>query len=126
VIGLYGGSFDPPHLGHVSVAREAKERFGLERIVILVSADPGHKRVVTPGEARLELACAAFPGDEVVLDDHARTGWSTPSASSSSRSSRFRSPPGSSGGGSTPPACRPRWRSSSPARAFTGPRTRVH
>jgi nicotinate-nucleotide adenylyltransferase len=73
VIGLYGGSFDPPHLGHVSVACEAKERFGLERIVILVSADPGHKRVVTPAEARLELARAAFPGDEVVLDDHART-----------------------------------------------------
>jgi nicotinate-nucleotide adenylyltransferase len=73
VIGLYGGSFDPPHLGHVAVAREAKDRFGLEKLVILVSADPGHKRVETPAEARLALARAAFPDDEVVLDEHART-----------------------------------------------------
>lgn len=73
MIGLYGGSFDPPHLGHVAVAREAKERFGLERLVILVSADPGHKRVETPAEARLALARAAFPGEEVLLDEHART-----------------------------------------------------
>jgi nicotinate-nucleotide adenylyltransferase len=73
VIGLYGGSFDPPHLGHVAVAREAKDRFGLEKLVILVSADPGHKRVDTPAEARLALARAAFPDDEVVLDEHART-----------------------------------------------------
>jgi nicotinate-nucleotide adenylyltransferase len=73
VIGLYGGSFDPPHLGHVAVARAAKEHFGLERLVVLVSADPGHKRVETPPEVRLELARAAFPDDEVVLDEHPRT-----------------------------------------------------
>jgi nicotinate-nucleotide adenylyltransferase len=73
VIGLFGGSFDPPHLGHVAVAHAAKERFGLERLVILVSADPGHKRVETQAEARLELARAAFPDDEVLRDEHART-----------------------------------------------------
>ena len=73
MIGLYGGSFDPPHLGHVEVAREAKARFGLEKLVVLVSGDPGHKRVETPAEARLALARAAFPDDEVVLDEHART-----------------------------------------------------
>jgi nicotinate-nucleotide adenylyltransferase len=73
VIGLYGGSFDPPHLGHVEVARTAKERFGLERLVVLVSAAPGHKRVNTPAPVRLQLALAAFPDDEVVLDEHART-----------------------------------------------------
>ena len=38
-----------------------------------MAADPGHKAVVTPAEARLELARAAFPGERVVLDDHART-----------------------------------------------------
>ena len=73
MIGLYGGAFDPPHLGHVALAREAKQRFGLERVVILVSADPGHKRVETPAEVRLRLARAAFPDDDVVLDEHART-----------------------------------------------------
>jgi len=34
---LYGGAFDPPHLGHVAVADAARERFGVERLVILVS-----------------------------------------------------------------------------------------
>ena len=72
-IGLFGGAFDPPHRGHVELARRAKEVLGLDRLVVLVSADPGHKRVLTPASVRLELARAAFPGDEVVLDGHART-----------------------------------------------------
>src|SRR6185437_3687217 len=73
MIGLYGGSFDPPHRGHVELARRAKEELGLDRLVVLVSADPGHKHVATPADVRLRLARAAFPGDEVVLDEHART-----------------------------------------------------
>jgi nicotinate-nucleotide adenylyltransferase len=72
-LGLYGGAFDPPHRGHVELVRRAKEAFGLERVVVLVVADPGHKRVYTPAAARLRLARAAFPGDDVVLDDHPRT-----------------------------------------------------
>lgn len=73
MIGLFGGSFDPPHRGHVELARRAKDELGLERLVVLVSANPGHKHVDTPAAARLALAQAAFPGDEVVLDEHART-----------------------------------------------------
>ena len=72
-VGLYGGSFDPPHRGHVELARRAKEELGLDRLVVLVSADPGHKHVDTPADVRLRLAGAAFPNDEVVLDEHART-----------------------------------------------------
>ena len=72
-LGLYGGSFDPPHRGHVELARRAKEELGLERLLVLVSADPGHKHVETPAEARLELVRAAFPEDDVQLDTHART-----------------------------------------------------
>lgn len=72
-LGLLGGAFDPPHDGHVALAREGKRRFGLERLVVLVNADPGHKAVATPVEARLALARAAFPDDEVVVDEHART-----------------------------------------------------
>jgi nicotinate-nucleotide adenylyltransferase len=73
VIGLFGGSFDPPHNGHVELVRAAKERFGLEPLTVLVSASPGHKRVTTPAAVRLEMARAAFPDDEVVLDEHERT-----------------------------------------------------
>ena len=71
--GLYGGAFDPPHRGHVELARRGKEVFGIPRLLVLVAAAPGHKRVTTPPEVRLELARAAFPDEEVVLDDHART-----------------------------------------------------
>ncbi|HLK45731.1 MAG TPA: adenylyltransferase/cytidyltransferase family protein, partial [Acidimicrobiales bacterium] len=72
-IGLYGGAFDPPHRGHVALARRAKSELGLERLLVLVSARPGHKSVETPAALRLELARAAFPGDDVELDEHART-----------------------------------------------------
>jgi nicotinate-nucleotide adenylyltransferase len=72
-VGLYGGAFDPPHNGHVAVAQAAKEHFGLPRLVVLVAAAPGHKHVYAPAERRLELAQAAFPDDDVRLDDHART-----------------------------------------------------
>jgi nicotinate-nucleotide adenylyltransferase len=73
MVGLFGGSFDPPHCGHVELARCAKEQLGLARLVVLVSADPAHKRVDTPAEVRLRLARVAFPDDEVLLDEHART-----------------------------------------------------
>jgi nicotinate-nucleotide adenylyltransferase len=73
VIGLFGGTFDPPHRGHVELARAAKEELGLERLVVLVSADPGHKRVETPADVRLRLARAAFPDDDVIVDEQART-----------------------------------------------------
>jgi nicotinate-nucleotide adenylyltransferase len=72
-LGLYGGAFDPPHRGHVELARVAKQALGLERLLVLVAADPGHKHVETPADARLALARAAFPHDEVLLDEHART-----------------------------------------------------
>jgi nicotinate-nucleotide adenylyltransferase len=72
-VALYGGAFDPPHRGHVELARRAKEEFGIPRLHVLVARDPGHKRVTTPAETRLALAKAAFPDEEVVLDDHART-----------------------------------------------------
>jgi len=73
VIGLFGGAFDPPHRGHVELARRAKEELGLGKLLVLVSARPGHKDVATPANLRLRLAQVAFPDDDVVLDDHART-----------------------------------------------------
>jgi nicotinate-nucleotide adenylyltransferase len=72
-VGLFGGAFDPPHLGHVAVAEAAKRTFGLPRLLVLVAAAPAHKGVEAPAEERLELARAAFPGEEVRLDPHART-----------------------------------------------------
>jgi cytidyltransferase-related domain len=70
---LYGGAFDPPHLGHVAVADAARKRFGVERLVVLVSERPGHRAVHASAEDRLALAHAAFPNDDVRLDPYPRT-----------------------------------------------------
>jgi nicotinate-nucleotide adenylyltransferase len=70
---LYGGAFDPPHLGHVAVADAARKRFGVERLVVLVSERPAHRTVHAPAVDRLALAKAAFRGDDVRLDPYPRT-----------------------------------------------------
>jgi nicotinate-nucleotide adenylyltransferase len=69
---LLGGTFNPPHNGHVALARTAEERFG-DEVVVLVAARPGHKEVLLDADTRLELARAAFPDHEVELDPHERT-----------------------------------------------------
>lgn len=70
---LYGGAFDPPHLGHVAVADAARARFGVERLVVLVGARPAHRAVYASVEDRSALARAAFPLDDVRLDPYPRT-----------------------------------------------------
>jgi nicotinate-nucleotide adenylyltransferase len=73
VTGLFGSVFDPPHVGHLALLRRARERFDLDRVVVLVVADPGHKQVETDASVRLGLARLAFPSEEVELDPHPRT-----------------------------------------------------
>jgi nicotinate-nucleotide adenylyltransferase len=75
VTGVLGGIFDPPHNGHVALARAALEQLPIERLVVLVAANPGHRRVFASAEDRLRLAQAAFEGlsPEIVLDDNAFT-----------------------------------------------------
>jgi nicotinate-nucleotide adenylyltransferase len=73
VIGILGGTFDPPHNGHVALARAARENLRIDALVILVEESPGHRGVVAPPHARLRMARAAFPGEDVRLDPHAFT-----------------------------------------------------
>jgi nicotinate-nucleotide adenylyltransferase len=73
---ILGGAFDPPHLGHVALAEGALRALGVDRLLVLVVAEPGHKSTVLGPEERLELARLAFaglPDTEVRLDDHAYT-----------------------------------------------------
>lgn len=70
---LFGGAFDPPHNGHVALARAARERFPSEPLVVLVNEDPGHKRTEAPAEVRLQLAHAAFPDLTVEPDPYRYT-----------------------------------------------------
>jgi nicotinate-nucleotide adenylyltransferase len=60
--GLLGGTFDPPHLGHLALADAAVERFALERLVVVVTGAPPHKEARTDPETRFRLAEAAFAG----------------------------------------------------------------
>ena len=58
-IGIYGGSFNPPHLGHMAAANAAVKELGLDRLLIVPACDPPHKTLsadsATP-EQRLEMA----------------------------------------------------------------------
>jgi nicotinate-nucleotide adenylyltransferase len=69
-VGLLGGTFNPPHNGHVLLAATAKKRFELDPVRVHVSANPPHKRVDVPVETRLALARLAFPDSLVLRDDH--------------------------------------------------------
>ena len=69
-LALFGGTFDPIHNAHLTVARTAAERFALDHVLFVPSAHPPHKAGVTHAsyEDRIrmvELACAGNPRYEV-------------------------------------------------------------
>jgi nicotinate-nucleotide adenylyltransferase len=64
-IGIFGGTFDPPHAGHVAAASAVIEQLGLDRLLLVVANDPWQKsgqRAVTPAEERYALT-EAFAGE---------------------------------------------------------------
>lgn len=88
-VGIYGGTFNPVHLGHLRAAEEVAEALGLERVLFVPSGEPPHKRAVpAPGEGgavdpiapaalRLEwvrLAVAGNPRFEVATLEVERDG----------------------------------------------------
>jgi nicotinate-nucleotide adenylyltransferase len=56
-LGILGGTFNPPHVGHLVMVQEAIDQLGLERVVLMPVAQPPHKEALAdPGaEVRLEL-----------------------------------------------------------------------
>lgn len=63
-IGIYGGTFDPPHLGHLILAAEALEQLRLSRLLWVLTPDPPHKagQPITPLPVRLEMLRRAIAG----------------------------------------------------------------
>lgn len=61
-IGVFGGTFDPPHLGHLILAAEAYYQLGLDRLYWVLTPDPPHKRgqPLSKLQDRLELVQAAL------------------------------------------------------------------
>lgn len=78
-VALYGGSFDPVHLGHLHVARLAQARFDLTQVVFVPAAQPPHKlgQRLAPAADRvrmLELALDAEPSWSVWTCELERSG----------------------------------------------------
>ena len=63
-LGILGGTFDPIHIGHCAAAVHARYQLQLDRVLMVVAADPWQKRgtVVAPAESRYEMAAAAVEG----------------------------------------------------------------
>ena len=61
-VGLFGGTFDPIHLGHLRVVLDVKEAFGLEKIIVIPSAVPPHKTLkhVSDADDRLAMTRICF------------------------------------------------------------------
>jgi nicotinate-nucleotide adenylyltransferase len=75
-VGVFGGAFDPPHVGHLELARRGIERLDLDPLLVRVVEEPGHKDVSTAPHVRLllaELAFAPLDEAEVALDPFSRT-----------------------------------------------------
>lgn len=64
-LGIFGGTFDPVHIGHLIVAQDAWAALGLDQVVFVPAAVPPHKRgrVQATPEQRLEMLRAATAGD---------------------------------------------------------------
>ena len=67
-LGVFGGTFDPVHVGHVVVATESRAQLALDRVLLVVAGDPWQKRgkVVASAADRLALVDAAVDGVEGV------------------------------------------------------------
>jgi nicotinate-nucleotide adenylyltransferase len=63
-LGILGGTFNPPHVGHLVMAQEALDQLGLDRVVLMPVATPPHKEALAdPGaDVRLELCELATAG----------------------------------------------------------------
>lgn len=70
-IGIFGGSFDPPHLGHILALEEFQRKLSLDRVIVIPAGEPPHKQLASGGassEHRLQmtrLAVSHLPYAEV-------------------------------------------------------------
>jgi nicotinate-nucleotide adenylyltransferase len=62
-VGILGGTFNPPHLGHLMCARQAHDELGLDRVLIVVAAVPPHKDVPDDPGVDHRLAMCRLVGE---------------------------------------------------------------
>ena len=79
-LGLYGGTFDPVHYGHLLLAERAGEALELDEIRFIPAGDPPHKdRPLTTGKARAEMLEFATAGNPKLTVDRRELGRPGPS-----------------------------------------------
>lgn len=80
-IGIMGGTFDPIHIGHLILAENAQDQFGLEKILVMPSGNPPHKRNRkgrADNEQRIEMVRRAIEGNphlELSLEEMNNSGY---------------------------------------------------
>jgi nicotinate-nucleotide adenylyltransferase len=67
-VGILGGRFDPPHVGHLALAGAAVEHFGLEELRVAVVADAAHKLSEASADDRLAMARLTFAGLDATVE----------------------------------------------------------
>lgn len=75
-IGLFGGTFDPPHIGHLILASEAAYQFDLSRLFWVLTPDPPHKQeqAITPLEHRLAMLQSMVADNPIFEISHLEIG----------------------------------------------------
>jgi len=65
LLGVFGGSFDPPHHGHLVLAEEAYRQLNLEKVLWVLTPQPPHKpeRILQPVEERLKMVQMLIKGN---------------------------------------------------------------
>jgi len=80
MIGIYGGTFDPVHYGHLRTALEIKEAFSLDEVRLIPCAQPAHREIpLTSPQKRLEMLNLAVQNHQGLMIDRReldRTGFS--------------------------------------------------
>jgi len=64
-LGIFGGTFDPPHVGHLILAMEALDQMALDQVLWVIAPDPPHKhgKKIAPLETRISMVKAAMEDD---------------------------------------------------------------
>lgn len=80
-IGLLGGTFDPPHNGHIILAENALKQMNLDTVILLVSPDPPHKqdKQITAFSHRYNMSGLAAEGKDGILVSDYETHLPVPS-----------------------------------------------
>ena len=64
-IGVFGGTFDPPHVGHLILAEECRTQLALDKLLWVVTNEPPHKgnQYISPIEVRVDLVLKSIAGN---------------------------------------------------------------